>query len=86
MYLPEFFVSNVVSDDVPVALLLVGLVPHHVQLGRGQCTDPDVFRASFRPLSVCYELQRDKTLRPEQHCTVRDTLRETLLLILKLCW
>ena len=76
MYLPEFLVSNVVSDDVPVALLPVGLVPHDVQLGGGQCTDPDVFGTSFRPLAVCYELQRDKTVRPEP---------EKLLIIFKLC-
>ena len=69
LHSPELLVADVVSDDVPVALLLVRLVPHHVQLGRGQCTDPDVFRSSFRPFSVCYELQRDKTLRPAAlHC------------------
>ena len=30
LYSPKFLVSDVVSDDVPVALLLVRLVPHHV--------------------------------------------------------
>ena len=84
---PELLVADVVSDDVPVALLLVGLIPHHIQLGRGQCTDPDVFRSSFRPFSVCYELQRDKTLRPAAlHCQGHRHRRNSSLYSLKLCW
>ena len=63
LHSPELLVADVVSDDGPVAHLLVGLIPHDVQLCRGQCTDPDVFWTSLRPLSVCYELQKDKTLR-----------------------
>ena len=66
MYLPEFFVSNVVSDDVPVADLAVRLVPHHVQLGGGHCTHPDVVRTSLRPLPVSYELQKCDRLKQRE--------------------
>ena len=55
--LPEFFVSNIVSDDVPVADFTIGLIPHHVQLGGGDCTHPDVVRSSLWSLPVSYELQ-----------------------------
>ena len=53
---PKFLVSNVVSYDVPVTLLAVWLVPHHVELGGAQGWDADVFGTSLRSLSVSYEL------------------------------
>ena len=54
---PSLLVANVVSDDVPVAELGVGLVPHHVQLCGVHCTHSDVPGSPLWPLPVSDELQ-----------------------------
>ena len=58
--LPEVFVSNIVSDDTSMADFTIRFIPHHIQLGGGQCTHTNVLRGPFRPLTVRYELENIK--------------------------
>ena len=66
--LPKFFISDVISDDSSVTLLRVGFIPHHLQLSRGQRTDPNIFRTSLWPLPVGYELQQAQIRNLKASC------------------
>ena len=58
--LPELFVSNIVSDDAAMTDFTIWFIPHHIQLGGGQCTHTNVLRGPFRPLAVRDELENIK--------------------------
>ena len=70
--LPEFFISNVVSDDAAMTDFPVWFIPHHIQLRGSQCTHTNVLRGPFRPLAIRDELENFKCnlsgrrLNPEQ--------------------
>ena len=61
--LPEVFVSNIVSDDAAMTDFTVRLIPHHIQLGGGQCTHTNVLRGPFRPLAVRDELEIENIIQ-----------------------
>ena len=60
LILPELFVSNIVSDDAAMTDFTIWFIPHHIQLGGGQCTHTNVLRGPFRPLAVRDELENIK--------------------------